>query len=77
MEKWGEFLRKTEYEIASPVNRTIALVTDLHEFDSEPVLEILREAKPDVIAVAGDTLERHRRGENLDKGDRSFSSRLI
>ena len=59
------------------MNCTIALVTDLHEFDPEPVLEILWEAKPDVIAVAGDTLERHHRGENLDKGDSSFSSRLI
>lgn len=70
-------MQKTEYEIPSPVNCTIALVTDLHEYNPEPVLEILREAKPDVIAVAGDTLERHHRGENLDKGDRSLASRLI
>lgn len=70
-------MRKTEYELPSPVNCTIALVTDLHEYDPEPVLEILREVKPDVIAVAGDTLERHHRGENLDRGDRSLSSRLI
>ena len=62
-------MRKTEYELPSPVNHIIALVTDLHEFAPEPVLEILREAKPDVIAVAGDTLERHYRGENLDNGD--------
>ena len=77
MAKRGESMQKTEYEIPSPVNCTIALVTDLHEYDPEPVLEILREAKPDVIAVAGDTLDRHRRGENLDKGDRSLASRLI
>lgn len=77
MAKRGESMQKTEYEIPSPVNCTIALVTDLHEFDPEPVLEILREAKPDVIAVAGDTLERHYRGENLDKGDKSYCSRLI
>lgn len=70
-------MRKTEYELPSPVNHIIALVTDLHEFDPTPVLEILREANPDVIAVAGDTLERHYRGENLDKGNRSLSSCLI
>lgn len=70
-------MRKTEYTLPSPVKLTIALVTDLHEFDPDPVLEILQDAKPDVIAVAGDTLERHQRGENLDKGDRSLSSRLI
>lgn len=70
-------MQKTEYEIPSPVNCTIALVTDLHEYDPEPVLEILRAAKPDVIAVAGDTLERHHRGENLDKGDKSYCSRLV
>lgn len=70
-------MRKTEYELPSPVNHIIALVTDLHEFDPTPVLEILREANPDVIAVAGDTLERHYRGENLDKEERSLSSRLI
>ena len=70
-------MKKTEYTLCSPVNRTIALVTDLHEYDPEPVLNILRQVQPDVIAVAGDTLERHNRGENLDKGDRSVLSRLI
>lgn len=70
-------MRKTEYELPAPRNCTIALVTDLHEHDPAPVLEILRKDRPDVIAVAGDTLERHHRGENLDKGDRSLSSRLI
>lgn len=70
-------MKKTEYTLRAPVNRTIALVTDLHEYDPEPVLHILREVQPDVIAVAGDTLERHHRGENLDKGDRSVLSRLI
>lgn len=82
---------KTEYEItinpntqgdlsAALTNRaafTIALVTDLHEHEPSEVLQILRDAKPDVIAVAGDTLERHEHGENLDKGDRSMLSRLI
>ena len=70
-------MKKTEHEIPSPVNRVIALVTDLHEYDPGPVLEILRGMRTDVIAVAGDTLERHHRGENLDRGDRSLSSRII
>ena len=53
MVKRGESMQKTEYEIPSPVNCTIALVTDQHEYDPTEVLEILREVKPDVIAVAG------------------------
>lgn len=77
VKKGVQIMRKTEYTLPSPVNHTIALVTDLHEFDPNPVLEILREAEPDVIAVAGDMLERHHRGENLDKGGRGCSSRLI
>lgn len=75
---------KTEYEIVVNshvgdhcTSLAIALVTDLHEHNPKPVLEILRDVKPDVIAVAGDTLERHEYGENLDKGDRSILSRLI
>lgn len=72
-------MRRTEYTIHCPVSTplTIGLVTDLHEHNPAEVLKILTDAKPDVIAVAGDTLERHRRGENLDKGDRSLASRLI
>lgn len=70
-------MQKTEYNLPSPLSCTIALVTNLHEHDPAPVLDILRQARPDVIAVAGDTLERHHRGENLDRGDRSLSSRLI
>ena len=70
-------LIKTEYTIIAPVNFTIALVTDLHEYNPEAVLKILKEVKPDVIAIAGDTLERHEYGENLDKCDQSAISRLI
>ena len=70
-------MRKTEYTLSSPVKRTIALVADLHEFPPEPVLEILREAKPDVIAVPGDLFENHEFGENLDKEDDSLVSRML
>ena len=55
----------------------LALVADLHEHNPAKVLKILRDAQPDVIAVAGDTLERHEHGENLDKGDTSIFSRFI
>ena len=70
-------VRKTEYEIGGKQRITIALVTDLHEHNPVPVIDILRNVNPDVIAVAGDTLERHEYGENLDRGDRSSISRLI
>ena len=70
-------VRKTEYEIGGKQRITIALVTDLHEHNPVPVIDILRNVNPDVIAVAGDTLERHEYGENLDRGDRSIISRLI
>ena len=49
-------MRKTEYTLPSTLNRTIptiALVTDLHEHNPASVLQILRDEKPDVIAVAG------------------------
>ena len=55
----------------------IGLVSDLHEQAPDDVLQILRETRPDVIAVTGDTLERYRRGDHLAKGDGSCSSRLV
>lgn len=61
-------MQKTEYQIPAPLNRTIALVSDLHEFDPTEVLEILRQERPDVIAVAGDMLERYGGGENPQRG---------
>ncbi len=40
----------------------IALVTDLHEEDPSQLLGLLKSEKPDLILVAGDTLERHEEG---------------
>lgn len=40
----------------------LALVTDLHERDPEPVLQLLRQEKPDLILIAGDLLERKKEG---------------
>ena len=37
----------------------IALVTDLHERRCLDIVNILKEQQPDIIAVAGDTLERY------------------
>jgi len=56
--KWDFVI--TRYTI--PTNRAcrlrIALVADLHDRPCEPLLGALREQQPDVIAVAGDLLER-------------------
>ena len=49
--------------LGSPLN--IALVSDLHERRADDVLGLLLNEKPDLIAVAGDTLERY--GEDCDK----------
>ena len=50
----------TRYTIPTkhPCRLRIALVADLHDRPCEPLLGALREQQPDVIAVAGDLLER-------------------
>ena len=40
----------------------MALVTDLHDRDPRRLLRLLKEEMPDLILVAGDTLERHEEG---------------
>lgn len=69
----------TEYRVDGTADNclAIAIVADLHEFNPEPVLEILRDSKPDVIAVPGDLFENHEFGENLDKEDDSPISRFL
>jgi len=67
----------TEYQINGSTDLTIAIVADLHEHEPSDVLSILREAKPDVIAVPGDLFENHVHGENLDKYDTSFVSKIL
>ena len=61
----------TEYRISGSADShtahqylSIAIVADLHEFDPEPVLDVLRTTQPDVIAVPGDLFENHEFGEN-------------
>ncbi len=41
----------------------IGLVTDLHEEDPTELIDLLKKEKPDLILVAGDTLERHEEGK--------------
>ena len=51
----------TEYTLTLPKLRRplrLALVSDLHERRADDILERLRQAKPDCIAVTGDTFER-------------------
>lgn len=50
----------TRYTISTncPCRLRIALVADLHDRPCEPLLGALREQQPDMIAIAGDLLER-------------------
>lgn len=60
----------TEYTLPAPKLRhglKIALVSDLHERRADDILALLRAAKPDFIAVTGDTLERYG-----DRGDATY-----
>lgn len=57
----------TEYTVPTTKSipaMTVALVSDLHERDPEPILELLRQAQPDLICAAGDILERHAIGSD-------------
>lgn len=52
----------TEYNITAPDlngNLTIALVSDLHDRIEPALVELVKSAEPDIIAVAGDTFERY------------------
>lgn len=51
----------TEYQLAvSGIKQPlrVALIADVHERKNDDVLALLQQAKPDIITVAGDTLER-------------------
>ncbi len=52
---------KTEYRVKSPkIDKPIrlALLADIHERKADDIIALLKESEPDIIAVAGDTLER-------------------
>ncbi len=51
----------TEYSLSVPKIKkplTLALVSDIHERKCNDILELLKESKPDLILIAGDTFER-------------------
>lgn len=52
-----EYSITTEYPVLQPL--TIAHVSDLHERQAEDILTMLRNARPDLVFVTGDTLERY------------------
>lgn len=56
----------TKYYVPAnlPKDITLALVTDLHEREPGNVLDLLKQSKPDMIMVVGDTFERHDEGKD-------------
>ena len=68
----------SEYTLPAPWQGEVrlALVSDLHEHDPAPVLASLRQLHPDLIAVAGDTFERHDRGTDPRWHDRAAPPRF-
>lgn len=56
----------TQYHIPSALQQllTIAHISDLHEHDPEPILQLLSRIHPDLIAVTGDSFERHDDGSD-------------
>lgn len=59
-----EFIQITKYEISRKLGLRMALVTDLHSMTYDDLLKLLKEQNPDVILLAGDTLERHEEGKS-------------
>ena len=64
----------TQYRIkvhkkAEKEKLVIALVSDLHDRDVSDLLKTLKEMSPDLILVAGDLMERHKKGEIMHDGN--------
>jgi len=53
----------THITIPAPVTMNLALVCDLHNTDPAPALDALRTLQPDLIAIAGDLVQRDTRKE--------------
>ena len=71
--------RLTEYFLTVGLEKklTIGLVADLHERDPEWVLRLLRQEKPDLILVAGDTFERHGECRDTQQLEEGRAGRLV
>ena len=63
----------TKYNINTNLNISkdlnLALISDLHENNPNDIIENLKEIKPDIICIAGDTFERQDIGENPKEKD--------
>lgn len=55
-------LKVTRYDLNAGLGLKIALVTDLHNQINDTLIEKITSEKPDLILIAGDTLERHTEG---------------
>lgn len=76
----GDNLILTEYTIRSglPEPLTLALAADFHEREPEEVLRVLRQQRPDLIMIAGDTLERYSNSrESRIQHDDEIVTRII
>lgn len=62
----NEKLVTTSYSICVPKMPSckLAMVSDLHDYNADAVIEILKEEKPDLILAAGDMIERCTYGES-------------
>lgn len=69
----GGRVEERVYTVLGPVDAEFVLITDFHEGDPQPVLSLLREHPPDLILLAGDTLERHARGSRPMPEERKHS----
>ena len=52
-------LRTTRFRLGQPPRLTLCVVADFHDGDPAPVLEAVSRARPDLILLPGDTLERN------------------
>lgn len=59
-------MRVTEYTVPADNDRTIAVVSDLHEREPSEILKLLQDMKPDCICIPGDTLERNTGADKRD-----------
>ena len=51
-------IKVTTYSLRAPLQKKIAIVSDLHGEPAEPVIGLLKQAKPDLILVPGDLADR-------------------
>ncbi len=55
-------LKNLDTHVSGSTSLRLAFVSDLHDRDPRGLLQLLKKEMPDLILVAGDTLERHEEG---------------